>query len=37
MADGLLPANHPLVPAAVELTEQLDRLGALEDTTRIDT
>ena len=31
----LLPANHPLVPAAVELTERLDRLGAFKDTTRI--
>ena len=33
----LLPANHPLVPAGVELTERLDRLGAFEDATRIGT
>ena len=33
----LLPANHPLVPAAVELTQRLDRLGAFKDATRIGT
>ena len=33
----LLPANHSLVPAAVELTERPDRFGAFEDTTRIGT
>ena len=33
----LLPANHPLVPAAVELTERLDRLGAFKDATGIGT
>ena len=33
----LLPAAHPLVPAAVELTARLERLGAFRDTTRIGT
>ena len=33
----LLPANHPLALAAVELTERLDRLGAFNDATRIGT
>ena len=31
----LLPANHPLVPAAVQLTERLDPLRAFNDATRI--
>lgn len=33
----LLPSDHPLVPAAVRLTECLERLGAFKDTTRIGT
>lgn len=33
----LLPSDHPLVPAAVQLTECLERLGAFKDTTRIGT
>lgn len=33
----LLPSDHPLVPAAAQLTECLERLGALKDTTRIGT
>ncbi len=33
----LLPAAHPLVPAAIELTGRLERLGAFRDTTRIGT
>ena len=33
----LLPADHPLVPAAVQLTERLDRLGAFKDPARIGT
>lgn len=33
----LLPADHPLVPGAAQLTECLERLGAFKDTTRIGT
>ena len=33
----LLPADHPLVPDAVRLTERLERLGAFRDTRRIGT
>ena len=33
----LLPADHPLVPPAVELTEELDRLGAFNRPTGIGT
>ena len=33
----LLPADHPLVPAAVDLTERLERLGAFKGATRIGT
>jgi len=33
----LLPSDHPLVPAAVQLTERLDRLGAFKNTARIGT
>ena len=37
VSDGLLPGNDPIIPATVELTERLDRLGAFEDATRIGT
>ena len=33
----LLPADHALVPAAVQLTQRLDRLDAFKDARRIGT